>query len=165
MTPLEIILLAALAISIALHVARTLIPLPPFDKGSSVLSVANKEAMHVLVSIARDHGIAPRFRADSKLALRAIMQDGSIINVPLVEEMKIVGGAKIFRSSDPTSSAIAASRRLEKAGFTSTISYHPDPDMPENTMTMIVTSASPNLIGFRLSIDKMPKPKPWSDYQ
>lgn len=161
--PLFLIVTLVAIVSIALHVGRTLLPLPFFDKGSAVFSVRDEKAEKVIVAIAARHGLRPHGRADGKIARRVILAPtATIINIPSRPADKKMAGAFVLRSRDPESSAQEAVRMLMDAGFEARLEPNPDPELPPNRMMFVRTNAASGwILGFRMDVSEMGATTPY----
>jgi hypothetical protein len=143
-----------------LHIVRSKLPLPPFDKGSAIFSAISEKAQQVIVTISGRHGLPAIFRADSPLANRMILANGSIVNVPKDDRFKDIGSSFALACNDPLYAAEEAATVLRENGFIALVIPDPDPEMRPNSMVFVETNAFKNtLLVFRVNIGKMPKPQ------
>jgi hypothetical protein len=160
------VLVAAVAVSLllagwagALATGRNPLPVP--DRHYQAFTAASAEAMHALVDVFAQHGRPPRFRYDSEAVERAILWDGTIINVTepaLSERLGHPGSVAGFVVADPVASARDAVRVLRSRGFRAEEIEEPEPGSPiafvtTDALTSAVLAFRPHVLRLRVQTE------------
>lgn len=141
-------------------------PLPFPDRGNRIFVCPDEKAQHVTVEVFKRLGIAPRFRLDSPLVKRAILWDGTIINVTdprLLAEMGNPGGGPSVVVDDPLKRADEIATFLRENGFDTAVLQGEQHGAPAGTLAFVSSSAFHNwVLVLRKHITQMgPMPPAW----
>lgn len=135
-------------------------PLPFPDQGSRIFAAASPEAKDAITSLLAENGLRERFHFDTGGVLRSILWDGTIINYSSPSVAAKLGNATSsigMVSSDPVSSANAASEFLRSRGFLANVVLDAEPELP---IAFVITDAMPGtVLNFRKHIVHLPRPQ------
>lgn len=166
-------------LSVGLHILRSAMPLPIFDRGNAVVSFNDETVMKVVLSTARAAGVHPALDLGTAWQPTRCMTNSNVIfnlkpptnksdgmyRHPLLQN---VTGGWIFvsRTGDPIVDASALWKALVAQLGSSKRIYlilNPDTTMPNNSMAFVLVRSedqeTTELYGFRLPMARMPKPK------
>lgn len=149
----------------AVAVASDRNPLPFPDRNYQVFTASSTGGLRALEELMREHGLRPRFRADTDQVERTIFSDGTIINSvhpQLLERLGSPGGAIGLVADDPVAAATAAAELLERRGFDAEVIEDAEPGLP---IAFVRTDAlSGAVIVFRRHMLRMGRrPAPWTE--
>ncbi|TSC66392.1 MAG: hypothetical protein CEO22_124 [Candidatus Berkelbacteria bacterium Gr01-1014_85] len=166
-------------LSVGLHILRSAVPLPIFDRGNAVVSFNDEKVMEVVLNAARAAGVHPVLDLGTAWQPTRCMTNSNVIfnlkppannsdGMYRHQLLQNVTGGWIFvsRTGDPASDASALSKALEAQLGSSERIYlllNPDTTMPDNSMAFVLVRSedreTTELFGFRKPMNQLPKPR------
>ncbi len=117
---------------------------PFHDPGSWIFRCTSDKAWITMVKLMERREIFPVYRIESRYIKRAIMKDGTILNVVSDELSQSIGnaaGGKAFVVKDPIAEATDDAATLMVHGFKAVVIPDPEPGLGPNKLAFVLTDA------------------------